>query len=168
MLGGTSSQGTVTATHAAEQGVVAFEAGQFLMARVGSLRGMKALARMLSWKEGSFEFHASALASEPPHAPDADPIPLATALREAAQWVDELTRVRAPELVPAAHFCLDREILAAEAGLSKTEEAVLDLAGAGFSLRRILDVIPEQDATVLEAIASLLDRGVLVEADASS
>ena len=47
------------------------------------------------------------------------------------------------------------------AGFTKTEEAVVDLAGAGLTVRRLLDVIPESDAQILEAIRSLAERGLV-------
>ena len=58
-------------------------------------------------------------------------------------------------------YPIDRDALASQAGLPKVEEAVLDLATAGFTVRRILDVIPESDAQVLEALASLSEAGIL-------
>ena len=39
---------------------------------------------------------------------------------------------------------------------------MLDLAAAGFTVRRILDVIPEDDAQVCAALLALVERGVLV------
>ena len=45
--------------------------------------------------------------------------------------------------------------------LETTEESVLELAAAGFTLRRILDVIPETDAAIRNAITSLVERGLL-------
>ena len=51
--------------------------------------------------------------------------------------------------------------LAAIGGLAKVEEAVVDLATAGFTVRRILDVVPEGDADVSAALASLIEQGVL-------
>jgi len=45
--------------------------------------------------------------------------------------------------------------------LSKVEAAVLDLARAGFTVRRIVDFIPEPDSEIYRALASLRDRGTL-------
>ena len=45
--------------------------------------------------------------------------------------------------------------------LSKVEEAVLDLARAGFTVQRIVDVVPEADPQILHALASLADRGIV-------
>jgi hypothetical protein len=45
--------------------------------------------------------------------------------------------------------------------LGKTEEAVLELAAAGFTVRRILDVIPENDAQIRSSLLSLVERGLL-------
>jgi hypothetical protein len=38
---------------------------------------------------------------------------------------------------------------------------VLELAAAGFTVRRILDVIPETDVAIRGAITSLVERGLL-------
>ena len=58
MLGRSSPHGTLSATTGAEEGVLAFEGGNLRYARLGATRGIKALARMLQWTAGSFEFHA--------------------------------------------------------------------------------------------------------------
>ena len=56
------------------------------------------------------------------------------------------------------------EIETAAAGqLGKVEEAVLDLLRVGSSLARIIDVIPEPDAEIHRAVASLLDAGLILE-----
>jgi hypothetical protein len=44
---------------------------------------------------------------------------------------------------------------------SKVEQAVLDLAEQCFSVRRIVDVIPEPDINILKAIMFLVDLGTL-------
>jgi len=167
MLGSTSSQGTLTATHGSEQGVISFAAGQLQLARLGSLMGLKALARMLAWEEGRFDFHREVLAQQAGNGREGQPILLEAAVLEASRMADDLARIASAELVPESRFRLDRAMLAGETSLSKTEEAVLDLAGADFSLRRMLDVIPEPDAAIVAAITSLLDRAVLMQDDAS-
>jgi len=43
----------------------------------------------------------------------------------------------------------------------KTVEAVLDLSRAGFSIQRILDVIPEPDPEIYAALTQLLDAGAI-------
>src|SRR4030095_835921 len=140
MFGQFSRGGTLTASSGAEEGVVAFEAGRLRYCRLGSLVGIKALARLSSWKAGHFEFHAEvdALAEE------GAPVPLEAALLEAARQLDEMRRLGPGSLEPSARLRLDTEALAAQREpLTKTEEAVVDLAAAGLSIRRLLDVIPE-------------------------
>ena len=53
------------------------------------------------------------------------------------------------------------ELAALGQPIGKTEQAVLELAAAGFTVRRILDVIPENDAAIRSAISALLDRGII-------
>lgn len=162
MLGKSSPAGTLTVTSGAEEGIVAFEQGRLRYARLGSLRGTKALARLLDWEAGRFQFYASV---DP--LPDEDePEPLDGALLEAMRQVDEARRVEGGPPPPTTRFRLDREALAETEALGTTEEAVCDLAAAGFTLRRMLDVIPEPDAEVLAALAALEERGVLERTEA--
>jgi hypothetical protein len=158
MFGKFSRGGTLTATVGAEEGVVTFEAGCLRTCRIGSLSGTKALARMLSWRDGHFEFHAEV----DPIGAEGELIPIDGALLEAARQLDERRRIDPGSLDPTARLRLDTAALGAHGdGLTKTEEAVVDLAAAGLSVRRLLDVIPESDAQILEAIRTLAERGLV-------
>jgi len=159
MLGRSSPHGTLSATSGTEEGVLAFEAGNLRYVRLGATRGLKALSRILQWTEGSFEFHAHVDSLDV----EDEPMRLEAALLEATRRLDEAVRAGTTRLDPKLRFGIDREALAlAAAGtLEKVEEAVLDLAAAGFTVRRILDVIPEDDAQVSEALLALIERGLL-------
>jgi hypothetical protein len=158
MLGSSSPSGTLTVQSGAEEGVVAFETGYLRYVRLGAMRSLKALARMLLWREGSFEFHAHVAPLEV----EDDPVRLEVALLEATRRIDEAARAPVGSFEPATRFAVDRAALSGAGALGKTEEAVLDLAAAGFTARRILDVIPEDDAQVSAALQSLVESGVLV------
>jgi hypothetical protein len=160
MLGRSSPQGTLSATSGTEEGVLAFEGGNIRYVRLGATRGLKALARILQWTTGSFEFHAQV---DPLDVED-EPMRLEAALLEATRRLDEAVRAGTTRLDPKLRFGIDREALAAAGSLAKVEEAVLDLAAAGFTVRRILDVVPEDDAQVSEALLALIERGVLTPA----
>ncbi len=154
MLGNSSPSGTLTATRGSEEAVVAFDAGTLRYVRLGGLSGVKALVRMLGWADGEFQFHSvvDKLADE-----DA-PMSLTTALLEATRRVDEAAGSGVASYDLKTVFRVD---LSAAGSLSKLEEAVIDLATAGFTLRRIVDVIPEDDAEILLAVERLTDRLVL-------
>ncbi len=158
MLGRSSPHGTLSVSRDTEEGVLAFETGNLRYVRLGATRGLKALSRLLQWQEGSFEFHANvdALAVED------EPLPLEAALLEAIRRLDEAAHAGTPRLDPAARFQVDRAALAVAGALAKVEEAVLDLATAGLTVRRILDVVPEDDTQVSEALLALIERGVLL------
>ncbi len=157
MLGNTSPEGTLIAAHGAEEGVIAFSGGMLRYARLGPLRGAKALARMIAWTDGHFEFFANVDALDD----EDEPRLLDGAILDAVRQLDERARMEGRELQMTATFRVDREACAPGSSPSKIEEAVLDLAEAGFTLRRIVDVIPEPDAEILGAVHALLDQEAL-------
>jgi Tfp pilus assembly protein PilZ len=156
-----ATAGTLTVTRGNEEGRVVFEGGRLLAARAGAATGVKALARLLAWESGSFDFHAHVEGEERD-----EPLPIEIALIDAARQVDEMRR-----LIPLPVDLADTLSVAKSAAASadpapdKTESAILDLAVADFTVRAMLDVIPEEDHIVLRAITSLLDRGILVGSD---
>lgn len=159
MFAALARQGTLTVTAGVEEGVVAFADGQLVSAQVGSVAGVKALARIFAWREGFFEFRASIDAGA---SGDAAAGPMEGALLEALRLLDEANRQSGPGLSPGARFVVHRERLASiDRPLETTEESVLELAAAGFTLRRILDVIPETDVAIRGAVTSLVERGLL-------
>jgi Tfp pilus assembly protein PilZ len=151
-------RGTLTVTSGVEDGTIGFENGILRHVQLGEVRGVKALSRFLTWERGDFEFHARL---DPA---DGEPVAVAVeeAIQEAIRQREDMIRAELTDMLdPAACFAIDGEALRGENGLSKTEEAVLDLVAARFSVRRILDVIPQPDAEVIEALRSLLDGEVI-------
>lgn len=151
-------RGTLTVSAGMEEGTIAFEGSQLLLAEVGSVVGPKALARILSWREGHFEFraHLDTITA------DRSPKSLERSIEEALLLVEEAGRHDGPALSADQRFVVDHDKLSnLSMPLNKSEEAVLELAAAGFTLRRILDVIPDNDAQVRAAVVSLGKRGLL-------
>ena len=158
MFAALSKQGTLTVSHGAEEGVVAFENGMLLVAQVGSVMGVKALARILSWRDGFFEFRSHV----DPLGDGQSKIPMEAAILDALRVLDENNRLSSPQLPASARLEVARERLGALGQpIGKTEQAILELAAAGFTVRRILDVIPENDAAIRSAVTALLDRGII-------
>ena len=158
MFGKSSRCGTLTVCCGAEEGVIAFQDGNLRYVRLGALRGVKAMARLLGWEHGAFEF-----VSQVDELPDEDePVSLEAALLDAVRQLDEAAREEEPEVDLGAVLHLDRKALVQlDRELSQAEEAVLDLAAAGLTVRRLLDVIPESDAAILGALRSLRERGLV-------
>jgi len=158
MFGTGAQQGTVILSASGNEGTVVLQHGMLLAVRLGAVSGLKALVRLLAWREGTFEFHGGV---EP--VPDAEPpLPLDAALLEAVRQVDEIARAPLAVLPPRTVFAVHRALLDREAeALEKTEQAVLDLAAAGASIGRICDVIPVGDAEIYRALSSLIEREVL-------
>jgi hypothetical protein len=158
MFAALARRGTLTVTSGVEEGVVSFADGQLVAAQIGSVAGVKALARIFAWRDGFFEFRATIDVDSRA----AESTPMEASILEALRLLDEANRQAGPELAPAACFSVHRAELETTTGtLDTTQEAVLELAAAGFTLRRILDVIPESDVSIRTAIANLLERGLL-------
>jgi Tfp pilus assembly protein PilZ len=151
---GNAGQGTLIFHRGEEEASVVFQGGMLRYARQGAATGMKAMVRMLAWREGSFEFHTRL--DPVPHAEA--PLPLEAALLDAVRMIDEAGRIDLRRFPPDAIPCATGAPSDLE---GKTALAVLDLARAGFSVQRILDVIPEPDPEIYAALDRLLDSGAI-------
>ena len=163
MFTGLAPCGTLTVTSGAEEGAIAFRDGELVLAQTGSVEGVKALVRIFSWRTGSFEFRGQVDAvPEGEH----DGRSIEGAILEALRILDESKGFSGVQHEPGTRFQVQRDQLAGtDGGLGQTEEAVLELAAAGFTVRRMLDVIPDDDGLIRRAIDALLERGVLALSD---
>jgi hypothetical protein len=157
MFASSAHKGTLVLRCGQEEGIIAFEKGLLRVAQIGSTKGMKALVRMLSWRDGVFEFSSRIDDSLVSGAP----FPLEAALLDAVRQMDE------GRTVPADRFPLHGRLLrtdgdlGAYGGPSKVEAAILDLAAAGFTVQRALEVIPEPDPEIFRGLRALVDAGLV-------
>ena len=157
-----SPQGTLTVFRREEEGYAIFEGGLVRAVRLGSAKGRKALARILEWREGTFEFHSKADLD----GIDDDPLPLDAALLEAMRLLDESQHGHFVTLPPGAHLQVEAEAVAgAGSALTKGESAIVELAQVGMTVERILDVVPEPDAEVMMLMSGLVERGLITVAE---
>lgn len=158
-LGLSSQEGTVTVINGNQEGYIAFSQGSLVATRVGRVTGPKALVRLLAWTQGRFEFYAridSQIVRDPP-------VHLEAAVLDAVREIDESRRDRAVlsdqemsfELAPVAVHGLAGD-------LGKIECAIVDLVRVGANVRRLLDVIPEPDMLIHEALAELIGQEILI------
>ncbi|NNL66114.1 MAG: DUF4388 domain-containing protein [Myxococcales bacterium] len=158
VFGGCTRSGTLTVIRGLEEGRIIFEDGLLREVRLGPVSGMKALSRIVGWREGSFEFHSRVEQGFEP----SEPVPLEGALLEATRQHDEIGRSQSIQWSDATRFELDRERIDEErSGLSKLEDSAIDLVAAGMTFRQILDVIPEADVDVHAALTALSDLGLI-------
>jgi hypothetical protein len=153
--------GTLYLRREQEEGMIGFEGGLMRFALLGASKGMDALKRMLTWQDGAFEFHArleEVDVKEPP-------LPLEAALLEAVRQLDEEGAAGPRHFPLHAHFEVNEGADRCGPQLNKLEAAILDLARAGFSLQRMLDVIPESDPEIFRAIESLADDELITQLD---
>jgi len=157
-FGQASRAGTMTVMCDAQEGFIAFEEGLVVAARLGRATGRKALTRMLSWVDGSFEFHTQIDSEGPREAPWS----LQAALLDAERILDESRRPGAPHFAPEAIVRTDLSATERISGdLGKLEALLVDAAGAGVTVRELMDLAPEPDPEIAEALAGLVERGVI-------
>jgi len=148
--------GTLTLQQGQQEGVIGFEEGMLCFARIGAASGLKALVRLMSWTEGRFEFHAS-LDSVEEREP---PIPLEAALFEAVRIIDEGKRIDRSHLPADAKPRIGKKDTDGD-DLSKVELTVLELVRAGFTVQRMVDLIPEPDPEIYRALLALSETGAI-------
>jgi Tfp pilus assembly protein PilZ len=160
MFSSCAERGTLSVTRAGEEGVAGFESGTLRFARLGRVRGVKAISRMFQWREGSFEFHTYLDAAE-----EADsPALVYGVLMEAAQQQDEWNRADRTGLPPGAILGIEPAgAVPDDASLGKVERALVDLLAAGDArIESILDSLPDFDAEIVNALQALREAGRLV------
>jgi Tfp pilus assembly protein PilZ len=154
----TAPRGTLVLRCGQEEGLIAFDGGLLRLARLGSTTGIKALVRMLAWTGGVFEFQSYVDESQ---ATDA-PFPLEAALMDAVRQMDEGTTVDVHRFPLSARLSRRADAdLGAYGDPTKVESAVLDLAAAGFTVQRALEVIPEPDPEIFRALQALAEAELI-------
>lgn len=148
-------KGIITISSGIEEGTIVFAGREMLAAYLGATRGVKALSRMLAWRDGFFEFRPG---MEPLPHPDA-PMPIDSAIADALRLAEQVARL------PGARFAPDTRFLIADECRSDTqtplEDSVVELAAAGATLREMLDRLPDTDAAIHSAVDALAEQGVL-------
>lgn len=171
MFGSTAPQGTLVVERDGEQGWIAFAEGQFLGAELGGVCGHDALAAMLDWGDGRFQFEASAdqklIASAKPCSLDGAVLKAMCAIDERAHANDnyEEEEAIAPpvSISGTTTFGVDMaQAMISRSSLDKTGEAVFELAQSGLTLDKLKSIIPEPAAKVQAAVEELVELGVLL------
>ncbi len=158
-FGQSSREGTITVINGGQEGYIAFEQGMLVAARLGRVGGSKALARMLSWESGRFEFHSRI----DPHIERDPPAHLEGAILDAMREFDEASDPPAIALESRTKFAVSQAAPnEAASELGKIEAAIVDLVRVGANVQKLLDVIPEPDGAIRAALAGLIEGGVLV------
>lgn len=161
MFATTAPQGTLHLRNDREEAAIGFERGLMRYCCIGTHTGMDALVRVLSWRKGTFEFHAhleEMKVSDPP-------LPLEAALLEAACQIDESEVEVTSRFALQAHFVVNDGVDRCSGQLTKVEAAVLDMARGGATVQRMLDIIPEPDSEILRALESLADDELIEVVD---
>lgn len=160
-MAGASSEGTLRISRDDEEGVLVHRDGEILHAATGLVSGMKAVSRLLLWRDGRFAYQAAVDSFETAEAP----LPIEAALLAAAVNRDEAVRHGIDEFDPDDVFRVDTKLLD-QLG-PELDEVHLDIAEhvrMGFPLGAILDILIQGDGVIYKALAELFDSGVVSRA----
>jgi len=159
VLAGNRRTGRVELTSGELRGEIYLGEGRPINARVGGVEGEKALFRLLGWREGTFAF--TPMAASPTARIDRG---MEDALLEGMRQSDEAQRVS--ERLPARAAFL---AMAGEAELPTelhpVTRQVVQALGEPMPLGDVVDRCPATDYEVLAALASLIDKGLVVQVE---
>jgi len=154
-------RGRFSLVKAGEVGTIYVEGGLLMSAQVGAAIGLKALVRMAGWEEGEFDFQANPDCQEETEGEKMS-LPIEMALLEAARLIDESRAQGESGLPRNSGLCVDSGgVDLDDPERSKIDAQIIDLAGAGMSISRILDSIQEPDGSIEGRILALIERGVV-------
>ncbi len=155
MFSSSCEAGVMLVKHDRHDARIAFRGGGLLSARCGGARGTKALSRILAWETGDFEFYAELDADE--H--EEEQMPMYGAVLEAMQYVDELRRIDARDLAPAARVSAVPGTRDPDADPDKLESQILTLVDRPLTVRALLDRLPHFDSEIYTALFALREQG---------
>ncbi|MBS2030562.1 MAG: DUF4388 domain-containing protein [Deltaproteobacteria bacterium] len=159
ILAGNRRTGRIELTSNGHRGEIHLGDGRPVNARVGGVEGEKALFRLLSWREGSFAF--TPLPTAPPARIDRG---MEDALLEGMRQADEAARI-AERLPSTAAFIALAPGAQIPNELHPITQQVVQALVESLPLGEVLDRCPATDFEVLAAIASLIDKGLVVQVE---
>ncbi len=139
-------------------GRIFFREGKILNAETRSLKGRKALFRIVTWPEALFEFEPGE--PERPAEPALEGS-TSSVLMEGFKQLDELHQLakRLPKLDERLRATRRKE---SELGvLSTMQRIILRAAAGGATLEEIIDAVPDDDLVAYAFIDELIGRGAL-------
>ena len=139
-------------------GRIYFREGKILNAETRSLKGRKALFRIVTWPEALFEFEPGEPARPAEPALEGS---TSSVLMESFKQFDELHQLakRLPKLDERLRATRKKE---SELGvLTTTQRIILRAAAGGATLAEIIDSVPDDDLVAYTFIEELIGRGAL-------
>jgi len=163
MFSSAADAGTISVRQGSEEGLVVFVSGTLRYASVGPVAGLKALSRMMAWRDGVFEFYSDV----DPKRAEGEPITMYGAVLEAVQYVDEIARLDLSAL--PLELRLVSTVRPGEAHeRDKLEQRLLAKMSRPLPVEAIVNSAPEYDALVYRALIALLADDLIEPASESS
>jgi CheY-like chemotaxis protein len=147
--------GKLSLVRGTDRGEIHVADGKPVNARAGAVEGEKALFRLLSWTEGSFELHASAPAGKPRINRSMD-----EALLEAMRHGDEVGRLL-PSLPPRNVWLHVPPDVERPPDPHPVTAQVLEALAQPRTMAELLDLAPATDLELLSALSALMQKGVV-------
>lgn len=157
-VAGASGEGTLRIFRGGEEGILIHRDGAILHAATGLVSGMKAVSRMLLWRDGGFVYQAAI----GPFETSDEPLPLESALLSAMVHLDEAMRAGCDRFDPDDTFHLDEDLMEQLAPeLDDLYKEIAEHVRMDFPLGAILDILPQDDGSIYKALVELLESGAV-------
>lgn len=156
MLSSSSERGTLVLKRGRHRGRVLFEDSALRYVALDAATGIKALARLLEWTEGDFEFTPTI----PVDAPGGTPMSIDMALLEATRHIDELQRMDLSDLRPEGTLHRAPGSRAPE-DICKVGVSILAALSDGMPIADLLDALISCDDEIYRALLSLREAGTI-------
>ena len=156
MFASSSKHGTLLLRQRDREARLLFVGGDLCHVILGAVTGQKALARVLEWTEGEFDYTPSI----DPDESEGETLPINAALMEATQHFDELRRLDLSNLQPAAKVVPMRPPQASDE-LDAVASAVLETISDGIVIGDLLDALTEFDDDIYRSLKALSELGVI-------
>jgi len=137
-------------------GRIYFRDGKIINAETRSLKGRKALFRLVAWPEAHFDFEPGI--PERPAEPALEGS-TSSVLMEGFKQLDEMRQLA--QRLPRLDEKIRSKATGTEAPFTVTQRIILNAAAGGATLEEIIDAVPDDDLVACAFIDDLLQRDLL-------
>jgi hypothetical protein len=162
LFGSSKKSGTLVVTVGGVEGKLHLDKGKIIYASVSNAKGLKpikAVFRILSWQDGTFEL----LGPEPHNFPEQIDMSTEHILMEGLRQIDEIRHMQRKLPPPETELLIATPLLPKLSDLSPSELEVFQLVYNYGSVGNVLDRASATDLDVAYLLGDLIEKGYVTE-----